>query len=51
MGTTGLKIINLSPAEMEQWRSTAKTAQQKLRGTMIPTDIFDEAVRLAAGGR
>jgi len=47
MGTK-LKVINdLSPAEMEQWRSTAKTAQQKLRGTLIPADIFDEAVRLA----
>jgi len=49
MGTTGLKVINdLSAAEMEQWRSTAKIAQQKLRGGLIPADIFDEAVRLAA---
>jgi len=48
MGNVGLKVVNdLSPAEIEQWRTTAKTAQQKLRGTLIPADIFDEAVRLA----
>ena len=46
--TSGLKIVDdLSPAEIAQWQATAKTAQQKLRGTLIPADIFDEAVRLA----
>lgn|SRR5688572_2093836 len=49
ISTSGLKVVNdLTPAEIEQWRTTAKEAQQRLRGKIIPADIFDEAVRLAA---
>jgi len=48
MGSGGLKVVSdLTPAEIEQWLATAKIAQQKLRGTLVPADIFDEAVRLA----
>jgi TRAP-type C4-dicarboxylate transport system substrate-binding protein len=35
MGVSGLTIVKPTPSEVEQWRSTAKAAQQKLRGGLI----------------
>ncbi|MFB3830049.1 MAG: TRAP transporter substrate-binding protein DctP [Bryobacteraceae bacterium] len=46
MRKRGLKTIDLTPAEVAQWRSEAETAYPKMRGRVIPADLFDEAVRL-----
>jgi hypothetical protein len=31
---------------MEEWRTLSKTVYPKLRGSIVPSDLFDEVVRL-----
>jgi hypothetical protein len=41
-----LNVIRLDPATMAQWRAEAEASYPKLRGRVIPADLFDEVVRL-----
>lgn len=47
MKKRGLTVISLNPNEMAQWRSEVETAYPKLKGKLIPADLFDEVVRLS----
>ncbi len=46
MQKRGLNLVRLTPAEQAEWRKEAEAAYPKLRGRIIPEDLFDEAVRL-----
>jgi TRAP-type transport system periplasmic protein len=46
MQKRGLNVVRLTPAEQAEWRKEAEAAYPKLRGRIIPEDLFDEAVRL-----
>ena len=41
-----LNVIRLDAATMAQWRAEAEASYPKLRGRVIPADLFDEVVRL-----
>lgn len=44
MQTRGLKVTPVS-AELEaQWRAAAETAYPKIRGAIVPADVFDQAL-------
>jgi TRAP-type C4-dicarboxylate transport system substrate-binding protein len=46
MQKRGLKVQALDAAATAKWRSEAEAAYGKIRGRLIPEDLFDEAVRL-----
>lgn len=46
MQKRGLEVIDPTPAEVELWRAQAEQAYDRLRGTFVPADLFDEAKRL-----
>ena len=46
MEKRGLKVHRPDPATIALWRREAEAAWPKLRGTMVPPDLFDEAKRL-----
>jgi TRAP-type C4-dicarboxylate transport system substrate-binding protein len=46
MEARGLKVTRPSPEALEQWRSAAEAAYPKIRGRIVPADIFDETMRL-----
>lgn len=46
MEKRGLKIQKLTPEITEEWRKAAEAVHPRIRGTLVPTDIFDEVVRL-----
>jgi TRAP-type C4-dicarboxylate transport system substrate-binding protein len=41
------KVVTLTDAEKALWRKEAEAAYPKIRGKLVPADLFDEAVRLA----
>jgi TRAP-type C4-dicarboxylate transport system substrate-binding protein len=43
----GLKVITLTDAEKALWRKEAEGAYPKMKGKLVPPDLFDEADRLA----
>jgi TRAP-type C4-dicarboxylate transport system substrate-binding protein len=47
MSKRGLTVIHLNNAEMAQWRSEAESAYPKLKGKLIPADLFDEVLKLS----
>jgi TRAP-type C4-dicarboxylate transport system substrate-binding protein len=46
MKKRGLQVATLTPAELAKWRSEAEAAYPKIRGRLVPEDLFDEAIRL-----
>jgi TRAP-type transport system periplasmic protein len=42
-----LNVITLTDAEKALWRKEAEAAYPKIRGRLVPADLFDEAVRLS----
>ncbi len=42
----GLKVHTVTPEITEEWRKAAEAVHPRIRGTLVPTDIFDEVVRL-----
>jgi TRAP-type C4-dicarboxylate transport system substrate-binding protein len=56
MRKKGLNVISVDAATLEDWRRQAEDAYPKLRGRIVPADLFDEVKRLrdefrAAGGK
>jgi TRAP-type C4-dicarboxylate transport system substrate-binding protein len=47
MTKRGLKIVRPTTAEMALWRSEVEAAYPKMKGKLIPADLFDEVVRLS----
>ncbi len=48
MRQRGLDVVQLTPAATAAWRRTAEQLYPRIRGTMVPADMFDEVVRLVA---
>jgi TRAP-type C4-dicarboxylate transport system substrate-binding protein len=48
MQKRGLKVVPLSPAGEAEWRTMSETFYPRIRGKMVPADMFDEVVRLLA---
>jgi len=46
MQKRGLTVVPITAAELAEWRSASEQMYPKIRGTMVPADMFDEAVRL-----
>lgn len=46
MQKRGLNVVKLDAAALAEWRREAERAYPKLRGRIIPADLFDEVVRL-----
>jgi TRAP-type C4-dicarboxylate transport system substrate-binding protein len=46
MQKRGLKVIELTPDELKQWRTEAEKVYPSLRGRYAPADLVDEAIRL-----
>jgi TRAP-type C4-dicarboxylate transport system substrate-binding protein len=42
----GLKVTKLTPEAEAEWRRVAEEAYPRIRGTMVPPDIFDQALKL-----
>ncbi len=42
----GLKVTEVPAALEAEWRTAAEEAYPKIRGTIVPADIFDEVLRL-----
>jgi TRAP-type C4-dicarboxylate transport system substrate-binding protein len=42
----GLTVTTLTPEAESEWRATAELVYPKIRGGMVPADVFDEAQRL-----
>jgi TRAP-type C4-dicarboxylate transport system substrate-binding protein len=51
MEKRGLAVHRLDAEAQRVWDAFAETLQQHLRGTLVPADAFDEAVRLAKAYR
>ncbi|HXJ72644.1 MAG TPA: TRAP transporter substrate-binding protein DctP, partial [Candidatus Dormibacteraeota bacterium] len=53
----GLKVQKVSPEVDAEWRAVVEKVQDKIRGKIVPADVFDEAQRLlkefreGAGGK
>ena len=45
-GQAGLQIQKLTPQAEAEWQQTAEKFYPKIRGTMVPADLFDEVRRL-----
>ena len=48
MKKRGLKVHELTPAAEAAWRQIAEGAYPKIRGSIVPADMFDEVQRLLA---
>ncbi len=46
MQKRGLKVISLDAATLADWRRQAEDAYPKIRGRIVPAELFDEAKRL-----
>ncbi|HSB17894.1 MAG TPA: TRAP transporter substrate-binding protein DctP [Bryobacteraceae bacterium] len=46
MQKRGLNVIKLDPATLSKWQVEAKSSYPKIRGEVVPADLFDEVVRL-----
>lgn len=47
----GMRVIRPSPEELAMWQEMLREGYSQLRGPIIPEDIFDEALRVAAAGK
>lgn len=50
MKARGLTVVEPTPMEVEAWRDLFESAYPLLRGSVIPADWFDEAVRVVREG-
>lgn len=48
MEKRGLKVAHVSPEAEAEWRGIAEQVYPKIRGKLVPADIFDETQRLLA---
>ena len=48
MKKRGLQVHPVSPELEEEWRRFAESVYPKMRGKMIPADVFDKTLRLVA---
>jgi len=46
MQKRGLTVVPISGPLLTEWRKTSEEMYPKIRGTMVPADMFDEVVRL-----
>lgn len=46
MQKKGLHVVPVDPATLADWRKQAEDAYPKLRGRLVPADLFDEVKRL-----
>jgi TRAP-type C4-dicarboxylate transport system substrate-binding protein len=56
MQKRGLQVHELKPEEVEEWRQYAESVYPRIRGEVVPADMFDEVQRVleehrAAGGK
>jgi len=51
MQTRGLQVHALTPEAAAEWQQLAETLYPKVRGTMVPADIFDAVQRHLAAFR
>ncbi len=42
----GLRVVPVPPEVEAEWRTTSEQFYPRIRGTMVPADMFDEVVRL-----
>jgi hypothetical protein len=47
----GMAVHPVTPQIEDEWRRAAQTAYSKIRGRLVPADMFDEAVRILADYR
>jgi TRAP-type C4-dicarboxylate transport system substrate-binding protein len=45
MKKRGLVVVPVDAGQREQWRKAAESVYPRIRGTVVPADAFDEAVR------
>jgi len=45
MRKRGLNVVAVDARAREEWRKTAESLYPKIRGTVVPADAFDEALR------
>jgi TRAP-type transport system periplasmic protein len=45
MKKRGLIVVPVDAGQREQWRKAAESVYPRIRGTVVPADAFDEAVR------
>ena len=45
MQKRGLKVQEVSPAVLEQWRKEVEKTYPEIRGRLVPADVFDEVQR------
>jgi len=48
MRSRGLRVLPVTPEVEAQWRTTSEAFYPRIRGQMVPADMFDEVVRLLA---
>jgi TRAP-type C4-dicarboxylate transport system substrate-binding protein len=48
MRKRGLNVVAVSPAAEAEWRAVGESFHPRIRGSMVPADMFDEVVRLLA---
>lgn len=46
MEKRGLKVTKVTPEIEAEWRKAAEGVYPKIRGTLVPEDIFDQAIKL-----
>ncbi len=46
MQKRGLEVHDLKPEELEAWRKYAESVHPRIRGEVVPADMFDEVQRL-----
>ena len=46
MKSRGLQVLSLNDAARAEWRKAAESAYPRVRGKLVPPEIFDEVVRL-----
>lgn len=51
MEARGLTVVKPTPQQVKAWRDLFESAYPMLRGTVIPADWFDEALRVAREGK
>jgi len=44
----GMRIVPVTPQIEAEWRTVSEQLYPRIRGTMVPADMFDEVVRLLA---
>jgi TRAP-type C4-dicarboxylate transport system substrate-binding protein len=46
MQRRGLTAHTLTPAQEAEWRAMSERLYPRIRGTIVPADVFDEVIRL-----